>query len=271
MLFAVDMLRQHGFRPAGDLYLASTIHEENGTGNGLILLGERGYRPGGALYLDGRNGNVSLTWSGAGNLLLDVRLPKTDRRQVWVVDRRVEEIGRRLLRERATAFAAHPHYAGSMSANHGISISPVYRRAFERPQAVAALRYHIGISSVEGETNEEIKRWVEDAFREGLSVFDARLTFTYPSAWFEPAHYGADTAVARALIGACTAVRGCPPAIACGTKSDGFIFHHHYRIPVANFGASPYGEGGAHGPNEALPIPALVEMAKVAALTILHW
>ena len=271
MLFAVEVLRGLGFQPAGDLYLASTIHEEGGYGNGIILLGERGYRPGGALYLDGRVGNASLTWHGAGDLFLDIRPAKSARRQVWAIHRRVEEIIHLLREERAAIFAANPHFAGSNAAGRSIAASPIIPRYFDRLRATPALRYCIHISSVTGEVEAEIKRRVEEAFRDGLREFGARLTFTYPSAWFEPVHYGADTAISRTLIAAATAANGYPPPIACGSKSDGYIFFNHYGVPVANYGTGPFGAGGAHGPDEALPIPSLVELAKVAALTVLHW
>lgn len=271
MLFAVEVLREFGFQPAGDLYLASTIHEENGYGNGIILLGERGYRPGGALYLDGRVGNASLSWHGAGDLFLDIRLAKSARRQVWAIHQRVEEIIRRLQEERAAIFAANPHFAGSGSAARSITATPIILRYFDRLRAIPALRYRINIFSVTGEKETEIKRRVEEAFRDGLREFGARLQFTYPSAWFEPVHYGVDTPIARALIAAATAANGYPPPIACGSKSDGYIFFNHYGVPVANYGTGPFGEGSAHGPDEALPIPSLVELAKVAALTVLRW
>ncbi|MHB0935475.1 MAG: M20 family metallopeptidase [Armatimonadota bacterium] len=271
MLFAMEVLRELGLRPAGDLYLASTIHEESGYGNGLILLGERGYRPGGALYLDGRIGNASLSWHGAGDLFLDIRLAKSARRLVWAIHRRVEEIIHLLREERAAIFAANPHFAASNAAGRSISATPIIPRYFDRPRATPALRYRINISSVTGEVEAEIKPRVEEAFHDGLREFGAHLRFTYPSPWFEPVHYGADTAVARALIAAATAVNGRPPAVTSGTKSDGYIFFNHYGVPVANYGTGPFGEGGAHGPNEALPIPSLVELAKVAALTVLCW
>ncbi len=272
MLFALDVLRAHGFQPASDLYLASTIHEENGYGNGMLLLAERGYRPAGVLYLDGCRNAIEVSHCGAGDAFLTVTPRKMARNALWQIDRRVAEVGRQLLTERAQVITRHPLYTGAYFTNAGVTVLPIYEKTFNRARVTDWLRYNLKVHSLLGETPEEIKHWLEESFRAGLREFAVRLDFRYPNTWFEPSTTDPGARVVRALSAAFTRIHGREAEITCGSKCDAYILRNYYGIPTISFGPTQLGgENGAHSPDEAIAITDLVELAKVTAQTILLW
>src|SRR5580700_4958266 len=71
ILTMIQELQDSGINPQKKIIFASTIDEENGVGNGALLLHLRGVKAEAALYLDGINMEVNIGCCGGSNLYLE--------------------------------------------------------------------------------------------------------------------------------------------------------------------------------------------------------
>jgi acetylornithine deacetylase len=73
----------------------------------------------------------------------------------------------------------------------------------------------------------------------------------------------------ESVAGAFAVLTGTPPALAPTTAiTDAGVFGHAAAIPAVCFG--PYGEG-AHGVDERVYLPSVMQTAQVLGLFIANW
>ncbi|MHB9133181.1 MAG: M20 family metallopeptidase [Armatimonadota bacterium] len=273
MLFALEVLLERGFTPRGDLYLASTIDEESGYGNGMVMLAERGYRPDGVLYLDGCNMVIEIANTGGCDVFLEVIPNKPEaRRHLWQAARRVEAISRQLQHERAEMLQSNDLYRDHYIGKYMFQCFAQHSSTLNRPDVNKALKFCLKFNTIIGETESEIKTLIKRRFTEGLAEFDMRLVFNFPNAWFEPSLTPPDAPIVRAVQAAHQTVFNKPGVIGAGSKIDAYVLRNYYGIPVVSCGPAHFmGKGGAHMPDEYLAITKLVKFTELTAQSVLAW
>lgn len=244
------------------LIFASTIDEENGVGNGLLLLMLAGIRAEAAFYLDGRQMDVCIGNCGGSNLYLR---PKAD---VVPSDLlrdagRLEQACLKLSRERAPLFE-RPYYACSDVR----MMSVKFNRRDDRQGPFFLLAFF----TLPGEVRDQVCRQLEDGVRASLGAAFKRYTLSYREPWFEPALLPADTPLVRLLADSLQSVLKRPARITTVPKQDAFIMNNHARIPTISFGVSlQQGAGANHFPNEAVPVADAWAECQVVFETIRRW
>ncbi|MHB9027031.1 MAG: M20 family metallopeptidase [Armatimonadota bacterium] len=274
LLIAVQILRESGYTPPGDLYLASTIDEENGYGNGMLMLAGRGYRPDSVLYLDGCDLALHTANMGGGDLFVTLTPRPTAQGQLWQVARTVDALAAGLQAHRLQMTGNDALYRGSPFLRHLFDCFPMFAKTLNRPHAHRALQYNFKVCTLPGESDAEIKALTERWFREGLANFDVRLTFRYPNTWFEASVTPSDHPLVRALGASFERITGRPASLQPLCKVDSYILRNHYGIPVVNFGTGKTNlseTGAPHGPDEYEDVGSLMLLAQIVADLLLYW
>lgn len=256
ILALVKALAGHAHRLPRRLVFASTVDEENGVGNGLLLLMLAGIRAEAALYLDGCERNVLLGNLGGSSIILrptNGARPEAHRHAL------VEACARMSAR-RVSLFDRHPL----------LRDNPMRDRSVGVTCAEGALR--VNFYQLPGEAPQDLQAAVEALIDTTLGEAAAHYHRTIRTPWFEPALIDPALPLARHLAAAVEQVEGRQAVLATNAKQDAFVLTRHAGIPTVSYGvARAHGPGAIHCPNERMDIEAGWVGVRTACAAIHRW
>jgi len=245
------------------LIFATTVDEESGVGNGLLILERAGVCAGAALYLDGNNMEINRGACGGSDYYLRPKKPLDD-----ATLQRHEELltaaTKKKAREREPLFDCDG-YRGSWPTTRSLL---TYRRgAAENPFFLVAFYTLPG---------EEPQAWVEmlhnlaaEALGEDLNLYNTSVR----KPWFEPVLVPEDEPIIQHLAMSGREVLGRDPVICTVSKNDAWVLTNHCNLPTVNFGPSArdLGRGAYHNPDEYLLEEELYTAWRIAHGTVARW
>jgi acetylornithine deacetylase/succinyl-diaminopimelate desuccinylase-like protein len=245
------------------LIFASTIDEENGVGNGALLLLLAGVNAEAALYLDGCGMEIDVGCLGGSNLYLR---PKDSISQVSVAS----DVA--LLTEACKAFSGRraPLFERKYF-NHNLmkecSVQTV-QRTDERGAFILIPFY-----TLPGEDDKAFCSGLEDVISTALGSRISAYHKHYREPWFEPALVPIETPLVKHLASSVFDVLRKEPSITTISKQDSFILTNYAAIPTVAFGCTrrSSGRGSFHNPDERLEVTELWDGFCVAYFTICNW
>ena len=228
------------------LIFASTIDEENGVGNGTLLLMLAGIRAEGALYLDGNLMQICIGNLGGSFLYVRPKNPigpeEMTRHAV-----RLKSACAEMSRERVAAF------------NH-----PKLRENIWRERSVILYEwedengpyFNVAFYTVPGDSRADICSWLETNVQTALGKDVENYALSYLEPWFEPALVSENTPMVRHLSNSIRSVLGREPIITTVCKIDAFVLSNHAGIPTVSFGPAKDGTepGSFHQPDEYIAV-----------------
>jgi acetylornithine deacetylase/succinyl-diaminopimelate desuccinylase-like protein len=244
------------------LIFASTIDEENGVANGLLLLHLAGIKAEAALYLDGHDLEILLGHLG-GSVFFLWPNPVLDEA---VCTRCAQDLGaacRALSTQRASLFDRNLLHDNLMR-YQSICLD---ERCDHRGRFLA-LRFY----TVEGEdpttVQAELEKLIEDTL--GENAKDYRVVLRDP--WFEPAFTDSATPFVEDMAEACRDILCREPKIGRISKQDAFVMINHAGVPTISFGAARSQSPGAyHEPDEFVELRTSETALNIVSNAICRW
>ena len=241
---------------------ASTIDEENGVGNGMLLLMLAGIKAKSALYLDGLDEIVSVGNCGGSCLYLKPIRPINEKK----LNRhtlQLEEECRKMNKERQHLFD-RPFFKD----NYGRRYSPVLKRCNDVSGNVFGIHFYTLPEEEKLSSCKNLEKMVSNALGKDFSDY----TLVYDEPWFEPVLIGTDVTLVKQFASNYREIIGKPAKIATTAKGDGFILVNHADIPTVRFGISrSEGPGAVHQVDENVDIEVAWSCSCVVYKTIYKW
>lgn len=243
--------------------LASTVDEENGVGNGLLLLTLAGVKAEGAIYLDGYQMNILIGNLGGTFLILRPRDHAGEELDARHADRLREEC-RRLSLERAALFLGAFYRDNAMRES---SINLMERKDAQGPCFV------INFYTLPGEDKTAVCADLELMVKRALGEDQLDYEMNYRSIWFEPALISPDLPHVRCLASAVEETLGTRPVVTTISKQDAFVLTNHAGIPTVSFGPAGRvsGKGAYHSVDEYLTVEEAWTGCRIAADAVFRW
>ena len=239
------------------LIFASTIDEENGVGNGLLLLHLAGLEPEAAFYLDGVDHVLSIGNLGGSNLYL--HLPGGLTRD------RLTALEGKLIAACEQVSAGRRSLFTGLFADNDMADHSVFARLHENGPLV--LHFY----TLPGEDGDAFGRQLESVAREALGGEVDEIGFSYRTPWFEPTVMDADHPFVQGLAASFRAVYGRDALVSTVSKQDSFIMRK-VGIPTVGFGPGAFhGPGAAHQPDERLRIDDLHAALRFSHQAVCDW
>ncbi len=271
---AVRGLRALGRSPMAPVHLESVVEEEC-TGNGTLQTILAGYTADAAIVAEPFG--AAITTSQVGVLWFDVVIKGVavhaaeERRGVNAIEKSFEVIAalRRLERE-LNANPPPPYDRFS----HPINLNVGVIRGGDWPstvpgQCVTSFRIAMYPGMTVRDLRDRIEAAVAEAAVEDPAIFAHPPEVHYRGFASEGYEIGDSAPVVRALAGAFQRQAGSRPALVATTgTTDAVSFGRHGGTPAVCFG--PYAEQ-AHGPDERVWFPSVVQTAQVMALFVRDW
>lgn len=245
------------------ILFASTIDEENGVANGLLLLALAGLQAEGALYLDGYQMQIFVGCLGGSNLYLRPREPVPPEmlaRHTAQLDAACHAISR----ERSALFT-HPLYIQNAMRERSVFLNP--QSGPDGPLFI--LHFY----TLPGEERGAICRALEAMVATTLGAESARYRQEYREPWFEAAPVPLDIPLIGHLSHSVRAVLGTEPQVTTVSKQDTFALTKYGGIPTVSFGCVSQitGRGAFHHPDEYLSVTDLWNGCRVAYEAVCRW
>ena len=275
-LFALRALRHAGLAPAGDVFVQSTVAEENG-GAGALAAVLRGYVADGALISEPTN--LAIVPAHGGSLMFRLQVPGLSA-HACVRDEGVSAVEkfaylhRGLLdfEARRNADISHPLYAGIRN-KAPINIGTVNAGSWPSsvPESLVA-EGRAGLVPGEDLTVFKSELAAEVA---ALAAADEWLRHhpplvTWLDGQFAPAGISVDSPLVTALSSALTMTTSSSPrieAVTYGADMRHFVITG--GMPCVMFGAGDVRL--AHAPNESIPLGDLFTAITTTAVFIVEW
>lgn len=252
-----------GGGPRKKLVFASTIDEENGVGNGLLLLMLAGIQAEAALYLDGGYFDILIGNLGGSHFYLEPVSP-VDEATLAGHLARLAAACRQASAARLPLFTPHPYYRRNSHAGRSF----IAERRRYRGKSCLMINFY----TLPGETPAALDKTLERLVAEALGPAAAGYRRHYRRPWFEPSLAPPDTPLAEHLAAAATALSGRRPVFGTVSKQDAFIFNNHARIPTVSFGvARREGPGAFHQPDEYVTLDDAWRGFRIARETVGRW
>jgi len=242
---------------------ASTMDEENGIGNGTLLLMLAGIRAQSALYLDGTEMKVCVGNLGGSFLYLRPKSP------IDPVDRSRYNVALQAACANASKLRA-PTYDRQF-----------FRENLRRNQAVILIEWEdengpyfvVAFYTLPGDSRHEICQELETAVAVAMGEDLCRYSLSYHEPWFEPALISVDTPLVHHMAAAVHDVLGRAPVITTVSKQDAFVLTNHADIPTVSFGPTSRvsGPGAFHEPDECVSVEEAWAACRVAAAAVGRW
>ncbi len=244
------------------IIFASTIDEENGVSNGLLLLHLAGVEAEAALYLDGCGMKVVTGNLGGSNLYLR---PK----QAIGIERMQQHADQLETTCRAISAARSDLFDGPILSINDTRHSSVCFRAELNNDAPFLM---IPFYTLPGEDGDELVEQIEAAVHRALGSDAAQYDFSYRTPWFEPTMLDADHPWVNQFAASYRNVAKREAVISCGSKQDSFVLRKYARIPTISFGVSRFeGPGAIHQPDEYIDIDDAWLGWRIARQAISDW
>ncbi len=245
------------------IILASTVDEENGVGNGLLLLALAGVKAEGAIYLDGYRMNVLIGNLGGTFLVLRPKDPS-----VKGLDVRhaacLREGCRKLSGQRAVLFDGTFYKDNAVRES---SISLIERADAKGPHFI------INFYTLPGEEKTSVCAALEAMVEEALGDEGRLYQQDYRPVWFEPALISPELPHVQCLASAAEDALKTKPVITTISKQDAFVLTNHARIPTVSFGPAGRvaGKGAYHSVDEYLTVEEAWTGCRIAANAVFKW
>ena len=245
------------------IILASTVDEENGVGNGLLLLTLAGVKAEGAIYLDGYRMNILIGNLGGTFLLLRPRGPAAGRLNARHADR-LRGGCRKLSGQRAGLFEGTFYKDNAV---RGSSINLIEWRDAKGPC------FNINFYTLPGESKKKICAELDAMVKESLGEELRDYELDYRKIWFEPALISPGLPHVRCLAAAAEEVLKAKTVITTISKQDAFVLTNHARIPTVSFGPASRvsGQGAFHNVDECLAVEEAWAGCRIAHNAVLKW
>lgn len=238
------------------LIFASTIDEEHGVGNGVLLLHLAGVQAEAALYMDGYDSTILLGHLGGSTFFLQPNSDLSDEDFSACLNE-LDVTCRYLSQQRETLFQGNLLEDSVMRCQ---SVIAGQRQKEDGP--IITIRFY----TVEGEEPAEVQRRLEQLIDRTLGEDRAKFSIEVGQPWFEPAFTSPDTPFVKYMSEAYRRVKNSEPLLARGAKGDPFVLINHANIPTISFAPSRSQSPGAfHEPDEFV-----YESESWEALQIVH-
>ena len=261
MLTVMRALQQRGVTLNKRLVFASTIDEENGVGNGTLLLSLMNLNVDGAFYLDASGHRVFVGNCGGSTLYLHSDI--TD-----------EALKTRHFDKLTTACAAVSHQRSSLYDRPFYTTNPTRNESFRviRPTADQSATFLIAFYTLPGEDDNTVKASLETMITDALGPDAPQYRISYRNPWFVPTVIPADTPMIGHLSDAIKTVLHREPEVTTIQKQDCFPLNLA-GIPTVSYGSRSQigGKGTFHQVDEAMPVNEVLEAAEVAYTAITNW
>ena len=224
----------------------SSMDEENGVGNGCLLLALAGIRAEAALYLDGTESSIVIGNMGGSRLHLTRKSALDD-----ATLKRHEELltqGCQALTQRRSPRYDRPFFTENVTRAWSVRmVSP----AFFGPKPAEGPTFVMPFYTFPDEENAaacgELESMAGEALGDELSLYD----ISYHEPWFEASFTPPETPLVQHVAAAVRDVLHQEPLIGVGSKQDSFVLRNHAGIPTVSFGISHMsGPGKVHAPDE---------------------
>lgn len=245
---------------------ASTIDEENGVCNGLLLLMLAGIKAEAALYLDGCRQEINMGNLGGSVLFIYPRNNISVNYDAHFAQ--LKEACKIKSKERKYLFNRDYFVNNAVRDN---SINVIERT--DRKGKYLMVRIYTLPGEEKNKIATEIKDLVDCVL--GKSTKEYEMKFKEP--WFESALVSDDNFLFEYLKSSMLRFHGKEGIISTVAKQDAFVLQNYARIPTISFGISrsefdnPGGKGGQHQPDEAVRIEDVWSGFKVAYDTVSKW
>lgn len=278
-IMALACVEAAGYRPRGDVIVASAVDEESAGANGTLAVLLRPHTADAAVYCDGLDLDVHTANLGGVNVEIELqvrpeRAGTTIARIMEIVSAFYEDL-QRFAAERRSKLAADPRYAETVWPDYAVRTG-FLQAGSEDGGNPGAARIHTSAYVLPG---EEIAT-VQDEIAQRVHAVAARFDDLLPPriAWvgriMPPSAVPDDLPFVDAVAAAYERASGQPARRRGMPMSDLFQFNLHSPrpLPTVAMGPGRWGEGGAHQANESVLIDAhLIPFVKTLAGLIVDW
>jgi acetylornithine deacetylase len=282
LIMALRCVEAAGYRPAGDVILASVVDEESGGANGTLATLLRGYSADAAIYCDGLDLDIHIANLGGGHCRLELQLRPdvvvaggairaAELLQVFYHDALL------FARERTARFRADPRYAATVWPEIAVRVDHLAAGAADGSNPGSA-RLDLTVYILPDEEPEQIRTELTQRLHRLAERYQAMLlppTITWPGRLMPPSATPADHPFVDEVATAFALAVGKPALRNGMPMSDLFQFNRYSPRPMPTVALGPGRwavPGGAHEPNESILIDEhLIPMVKILALVIVAW
>ncbi|MFA5864383.1 MAG: M20/M25/M40 family metallo-hydrolase [Phycisphaerae bacterium] len=245
------------------IILASTVDEENGVGNGLLLLALAGIKAEGALYLDGYKMNVLI--GNLGGTFLFLRPNHLTGNTLNARHADLLQEGCRKLSLRRVGLFDGTFYKDNVKRNSSINL--IEWKDEKGPC------FNINFYTLPGENKKDICAALEMMVKDVLGDELREYEMDYLKIWFEPALISPEAPHVKCLAASVEEALKKKAVITTISKQDAFVLTNHAGIPTVSFGPSSRvtGKGAFHNVDECLAVEEAWTGCKIACNTVLKW
>ncbi|AXR83540.1 ArgE/DapE family deacylase [Natrarchaeobaculum sulfurireducens] len=282
MLLAVTVLAEEGIDLAGDLYVQSTIEEEDGGVGGLLSVLERGYVPDAAIIPE-PFGLPNVGIASAGVMFFDVTVPGKKAHAAWghqgvsAFDKacHVRSALNALNDERQTSIDFPPAYGADPSLEgHVTNINVGVVEGGDWPASVPAeVTMHGRVGWPPGESRAEVREAIEEAIEAAASEDEWLAQHPPTVEWTgwnaAPHEVPRDAEIVGIVKRNAESITGEDGTFVGGNAAlDERFYQRYYDVPVVT--AGPYGPN-LHGVDEYTTVTSLLETAQTLAVSAIDY
>lgn len=263
MLTMIRAFKELDFKLSKRLLFISTIDEEHGIGNGLLLLMLREVIGEAALYLDGGLMDICIGNLGGSNIIL--RPKKTiEKEKLEVNFLQLKKYCSETSKKRKELFEKYKYFKNNWFNNSSLV---VYKRTDMEGNFLMLSFY-----TLPGENREEISRMLKDGIRKSLGKDMELYKLGFREPWFEPALISETTPLISYMVNSVEEVLQGPANVNTISKQDAFVFNNHAKIPTVSFGiGARSGRGAFHQPDECVGIEDAWKGCRIVFRAISNW
>lgn len=282
MLLAVAVLAEEGVDLAGDLYVQSTIEEEDGGVGGLLSVLERGYVPDAAIVPE-PFGLPNVGIASAGVMFFDVTVPGKKAHAAWghqgvsAFDKACHVRGalNALNDERQASIDFPPAYGADPSLEgHVTNINVGVVEGGDWPASVPAevtMKGRVGWPP--GESRADVREAIEGAIEAAASEDEWLAQHPPTVEWTgwnaAPHEVPRDAEIVEIVRENAESITGEEGTFVGGNAAlDERFYQRYYDVPVVT--AGPYGPN-LHGVDEYTTVTSLLETAQTLAVSAIDY
>ena len=267
MLTIMRALQDSGGATPKRLIFVSSMDEENGIGNGTLLMHMAGIKADQALYLDGTN--MTLTIGHMGGSYLHLRAKTAIAKAAMARHKEIVEAACRDMSSRREPLYDRPFYTENVTREWSVRfVAPEFFKFSAAGRPAFVLAFYTFPEESRSSICAELEKGLSDAMGDDVSLY--RISYYEP--WFEPSLIPEATPIVRHMAAATREVLGHEPVVTVGSKQDSFVLRNLAGIPTISFGVSRYNcPGGAHTPNERVLISDAWNGCCIAYDAVCRW
>lgn len=278
-MMALACVEAAGYRPRGDVILASAVDEESAGANGTLAILLRSHAADAAVYCDGLDLDVHTSNLGGVNVEISLQLrPEvagtTIARMMEIVPVFYEDLTR-FASERRAELAADPRYAETVWPDYAVRMGYL-QVGLEDWGNPGGARIRMAAYVLPGEEIAAAQGRIERRVQAVAEQFDGLLPprIEWMGRIMPPSAIPEDNPIVEAVAAAYERATGLPARRRGMPMSDLFQFNLHSPRPMPTVAMGPgrWGEGGAHEINESVLIDVhLIPFVKTLAGLIVDW